>query len=124
MNEITVPSINPLLFCADVRASQDFLVEAFGLEPGPAHDGHAIAYLGTATVHLSTPHPGSMEPAGQVSVLHALVLSYVEDVDAVYRRARAAGAKVEYEVQDMPYGQRECGLRDLDGNLWSFATPN
>lgn len=129
MNAITTPSISPFLFCADVEKSLDFLVSAFGLEPGAANPepdgtiGHATASLGSATVFLSRPHAGALEPPGSSAVLHSLVLAYVPDVDAVFERARAAGASVEYKPQDMPYGQRECGIRDLDRHLWCFATP-
>lgn len=122
------PSISTFLFCADVAKSLDFLVDAFGLRRGDVHDGpdgkpgHAGAHLGEHTVYLSSQHPGKLVPASELPALHALVMVYVDDVDAVYRRATGAGATVSYAPADMPYGQRECGLIDADGNLWSFAT--
>ncbi|MGH3620301.1 MAG: VOC family protein [Sciscionella sp.] len=128
MSTPATPSISAFLFCADVGASLDFLVAAFGLERGAVHNGpdgrprNAEAHLGGYTVFLSSPHEGELVPASTLPARHALVMAYVPDVDAVFEWASAAGATVSYEPADMPYGQRECGLHDLDGNLWSFAT--
>ena len=47
----------------------------------------------------------------------------VDDVDAHYARARAAGASIDGEPQDMPYGLREYGARDLEGHRWWFSSP-
>lgn len=43
------------------------------------------------------------------------------DVDAHYRRAREAGAQIDGEPIDQPYGQREYGARDSEGHRWWFA---
>ncbi len=47
----------------------------------------------------------------------------VDDVDTHYAQARASGARIESEPQDMPYGQREYGARDPEGHRWWFAAP-
>ncbi|WP_026361109.1 VOC family protein [Amycolatopsis nigrescens] len=126
----TTPSVSPFLFCADVPASQDFLVRSFGMERGEltsGPDGTAVAAsvrLGDNTVFLARPHPGQMEPASAVGKLHSLVMVYLAtpaEVDQMFDQAKAAGATIDYEPRDMPYGQREFGARDADGNLWSFA---
>lgn len=122
-NDIPVPSVSPFLFCRDVPATLDFLKRAFGFTPGPVKDGHGYASLGSTRIFFSPPHPDSaMVPADELDGVHALVMVYVDDVDAVFAQAGEAGAKIEYGPQDMPYGQREGGVRDLDGNLWCFAT--
>jgi uncharacterized glyoxalase superfamily protein PhnB len=46
----------------------------------------------------------------------------VSDPDAIYGRARAAGADVAVAIVDQPYGSREFGLRDPEGHLWGFGT--
>lgn len=46
----------------------------------------------------------------------------VDDADAHYARARAAGAEIVLDIKDQPYGSREYTVRDLEGNLWSFGT--
>ena len=47
---------------------------------------------------------------------------YMEDVDAVYRRAIQAGAKSLREPADQPYGDRSGGVEDAFGNQWWIAT--
>ena len=46
----------------------------------------------------------------------------VDDADAAYERAKAAGAKIEEELVDRDYGSREFICRDPEGNIWAFGT--
>jgi PhnB protein len=43
---------------------------------------------------------------------------YVENADAAMRRALEHGAHLEMAVADMPYGDRQGGVRDAHGNIW------
>ena len=78
-------------------------------------DGERIANaqvrLGTSTVMVSEASPAF--PA-----MPASYYLFVEDADAAMRRAVAAGATVIMEVADMPYQDRQGGIRDPSGNLW------
>jgi uncharacterized glyoxalase superfamily protein PhnB len=47
------------------------------------------------------------------------VLVYVDDVDAHFERARAAGATILREPMDEPYG-RLYNAADLEGHRWMF----
>jgi len=47
---------------------------------------------------------------------------YVPDVDAVYRRALAAGGTSLMEPADQFYGDRNGGVKDPSGNQWWIAT--
>jgi PhnB protein len=47
---------------------------------------------------------------------------YVEDVDAVFNRAIAAGAKELLPVQNQFYGDRSGGVTDPFGHIWYIAT--
>jgi uncharacterized glyoxalase superfamily protein PhnB len=47
---------------------------------------------------------------------------YCDDVDALFNRAKAAGAQVVAAPSDMFYGDRVCKLKDPDGFDWYFAT--
>ena len=47
---------------------------------------------------------------------------YVEDADAVFARAVAAGAKVEMPIADMFWGDRYGQITDPFGHRWSIAT--
>jgi uncharacterized glyoxalase superfamily protein PhnB len=53
----------------------------------------------------------------------AFLYVYVDDADAIYKRAIAAHA-VSLEVPaDMPYGDRRAMVKDDWGNTWQIATP-
>jgi uncharacterized glyoxalase superfamily protein PhnB len=120
----------PLLVYQDIPAAHDFLVGALGFESGGIErdaEGqavHAEVRAGAAPIwlhrvssehDLDSPRALGVEPAGLVI--------HVDDVDAHYRRARSAGAQIDNEPVDQPYGQREYGVRDPEGHRWWFATP-
>ncbi len=46
----------------------------------------------------------------------------VEDVDAHYERAKAAGAEIIREIEDTDYESREYTARDPESHVWSFGT--
>ena len=52
----------------------------------------------------------------------AMLYMYVEDVDAVYRKAIAAGGESIVEPADQFYGDRVGAVRDLTGNQWWIAS--
>ena len=52
----------------------------------------------------------------------AFLYVYVEDADAAYRRAIAAGARSVEEPTDTPYGDRRATVEDKWGNSWQIAT--
>ncbi|HEY6415139.1 MAG TPA: VOC family protein [Acidimicrobiales bacterium] len=125
----TITGVIPLLVYEDIETAHDFLVRAFGFQPGGVERDpggnvvHGEVRLASSVIWLhrvteehdlasprSAPAPGGL-------VVH------VDDVDAHFARARDAGAAIDSEPQDQPYGQREYGARDLEGHRWWFATP-
>ena len=48
---------------------------------------------------------------------------WVEDVDATYARALAAGATSESQPEDKPYGHRNAGVVDPNGITWWIGSP-
>jgi uncharacterized glyoxalase superfamily protein PhnB len=46
----------------------------------------------------------------------------VDDADAIYVRAKAAGTKIVIEIKDEDYGGRGFSCYDLEGHLWNFGT--
>ena len=119
--------IIPLLVYRDIQAAHDFLVRAFGFDSGGGErnaDGQAIhgeVRAGTATIWLHRVTAEHQLDLGGMASSGLVV--YVADVDKHYERARAAGACIESAPRDMPYGQREYGVRDIEGHRWWFATP-
>lgn len=125
----TFSGIVPVLTYRDIVAAHDFLVEAFGFEAGGVHrtpEGdvvHGEVRAGAATVwlHRVTAEHHLDSPLG-VDVANSGLVVHVDDVDAHCARARAAGARVESDPVDQPYGQREYEARDIEGHRWWFAT--
>jgi uncharacterized glyoxalase superfamily protein PhnB len=46
----------------------------------------------------------------------------VSDTDAVYARAKKAGAEIVMDIRDEDYGGRGFSCRDLEGRLWNFGS--
>ena len=115
-----------MLVYKDIAGAHDFLVKAFGFEPdavdrnaqGQAVHGEVRAGDTTIWLHRVTAEHGLVAPATSSGGL----VVHVDDVDAHYQRASAAGAKIETAPQDQPYGQREYEARDPEGHRWWFAT--
>lgn len=78
-------------------------------------DGERIANaqvsLGTSTVMVS-------EASSAFPAMPASYYLYVENADEMMERAIRAGAEQIMAVADMPYGDRQGGVKDPFGNLW------
>ena len=122
-------NVIPLLIYEDIAAVQRFLVSAFGFDAGILErDGtgrvvHAEVSLNGSAIwmHRATADHGLASPKALAAVSSGVVV-LVPDVDAHFARARAAGAAIEREPADQPYGQREYSARDPEGGRWYFAT--
>ena len=123
-------TIFPFLRYSDAAAAIAWLVEAFGCERHAVHEApagtiaHAELRLGTDIFMLGTAADDflGMKTPRQLGAVNQGIYVVVEDPDAHYARAKAAGAEIIMEPRDMEYGSREYGARDLEGNLWSFGT--
>jgi PhnB protein len=122
-------TITPYLTVRDAAKAIDFYKEAFGAEeryrmtlPGGKCVAHAELKIGDSIFMLSDEMPGqSCEPsaAGESCVGFYL---YVKDVDRVFERAVAAGAKVKEPLKDEFWGDRVGQIIDPAGHIWSLAT--
>ncbi len=121
-----MPSTVVPAFRVSSRAVLDQWVEAFGFElafivEDGEQIGHAELRLGDGWVMAGTPKGNEHDhPVGTAGSYW--VLGDAAAVDAMHARALAAGAASVNEPYEPPYGGRECSLRDLDGNSWSFGT--
>ncbi|MGC1189575.1 MAG: VOC family protein, partial [Candidatus Binatus sp.] len=98
----------------------ELVKRAFGaveLEHLPVGNGaHVEAKIGDSMLVMEVsdpPHPGG-KPAS--------IYVYVDDVDAAYNRALAAGATPISVPEDKPYQERAAGVKDSFGNIWYIAT--
>jgi MerR family transcriptional regulator, thiopeptide resistance regulator len=125
-----IDRVIPVLTYRDIAAAHDFLVEAFGFTPGGVErtpDGepiHGEVRAGAAEIwlHRVTAEHQLASPLA-VDVANSGLVVHIDDVDAHYERARAAGARIDSKPVDQPYGQREYGARDPEGHRWWFAAP-
>ena len=107
-----------------------FYQKAFGaieqhrmLTPGKDHIMHAEMKIGDSIFFLNDEYPdmGVVSPAslkGSPVTIHL----QVDNVDALFDQAVAAGATVTMPVQDMFWGDRYGLLTDPFGHRWSIAT--
>ncbi len=122
--------ITPLLVYEDIEASHDFLVNAFGFQAGridrddEGHIVHGEVHIGDEVIwlHRVTVEHEMVSARSQDAASGGLAVN-VDDVDAHYERARAAGARIDGPPVDQPYGRREYGTRDPEGHRWWFGTP-
>ena len=122
-------TVTPYLYVHDSAAAIAFYVTAFGATevmrvPGPGGSVmHAEIQIGTSRVMMADENPewGNKSPRtlGGTSAGYCL---YVEDVDAVFARAVAAGATVKRPVADQFYGDRSGTVTDPFGHMWTIST--
>ncbi len=129
------PSTHPTTICPFMRYEDapraiEWLERAFGFQsqlrvPGPGGTiAHAELRLGTGVIMLGSLKDddlGLTSPRALTRVTQGIYVA-LEDVDAHYQQARAAGAEIVREPADTEYGSREYLARDLEGHLWSFGT--
>ncbi len=123
------PRVTPYLCIAGAGAAIDFYGDVFGATermrmPAPGDTiGHAELQIGDSVVMLSDEQPdmglrGPRSLGGTPVTIHV----YVDDVDAVFDRAAAAGATALSPVQDQFYGDRSGQFEDPFGHRWNVAT--
>ena len=125
----SIERLIPVLVYRDISAAHDFLVQAFGFEPGGVERDaagkavHGEVRVGDSTVwlHRATGEH-QLDSSETVDMAGAGLVVHVSDIDAHFARAQAAGARIHYEPTHQPYGQREYEARDSEGHRWWFAT--
>lgn len=136
-NNINTPrsTVVPCLRYRDAPKAIEWLCAVFGFEKGlvvPDDDGgiaHAQLSLGNGMIMLGSvakvenefgrlirqpDEIGGMETQSPYLI--------VADADAVYQRAKGAGAKIEIDIKDEDYGGRGFTCRDLEGHVWNIGT--
>ena len=98
-------------------------VELFRMANPDGRIGHAEVRIGDSVIMLADEHPdmGYRSPRSLGGSAVSIML-YLEDVDAVFARALAAGARAQRPVADQFYGDRSGNLEDPFGHVWTIAT--
>jgi len=122
-------TITPYLAVDDAAQAIDYYTRAFGakervrMEAPDGKIGHAELEIGDSLIMLADQFPqATTSPPTELGGTSASVFMYVEDVDAVVKRAVDAGATVTMEVADQFWGDRFGSVKDPFGHLWSIAT--
>jgi uncharacterized glyoxalase superfamily protein PhnB len=114
-------TVTPYLVVEGAATVLEFVKQAFGAEEKFRMDmpngsiGHAEAKIGDSIVMMGD--AGDENPP-----MPAMIQLYVEDCDATYERALAAGGTSVREPENQFYGDRSAGVRDPAGNLWWIST--
>jgi uncharacterized glyoxalase superfamily protein PhnB len=99
----------------DIERAIEWLCRVFGFTENfrvgePIHT--AQLQLGGAVVMARNGDPALDGP---------FVTVIVRDVDALYARAREAGATITEPLHEAVYGERQFAATDLEGNTWMFS---
>ncbi len=114
-------TVTPYLLVADGQRMVDFVEAGLGGSLRYASrmpDGsiaHAEVQIGDSLVMLG-------QVRGDHPPMPTMLYVYVEDCDAAYQRAVAAGGEAMVPPADQFYGDRSGTVRDPAGNWWCLAT--
>jgi PhnB protein len=107
----------------------DYYKDVFGakerirMEAPDGKIGHAELEIGDSLLMLSDAFPGATSrPPTELGGTTAGPFMYVEDVDAVVKRAVESGATITMEIADQFWGDRFGSITDPFGHSWSIAT--
>jgi PhnB protein len=110
-------TVTPWIISRDTAQLLDFVAEAFdATELARVHTtdgtiGHAEVRIGGSVVMMFDGRPEWPDTP-------AFLRLYVEDGDAVFRRALAAGASAVTQMTELFWGDRVGRVRDPLGNVW------
>ena len=114
-------TVTPYLITDDPDALLAFTLAAFDAEVE-----EKLEEPGTGVVHAAVLIGNSHVMIGRASdgnpALPTMLYLYVEDCDAAYEKALAAGAESVLPPKDQFYGDRSGGVKDAAGNQWWFGT--
>lgn len=129
----TKAAVIPCLRYRNAPAAIEWLCQNFGFEKRlvvPNEDGtiaHAQLGFGNGMIMLGSVVDSEFgrlmkqpDEIGGAETQSAYLV--VSDADAIYERAKAAGAEIVMEIKDEDYGGRGFSCRDLEGRLWSIGT--
>lgn len=111
-------TVNPYLFVDNPQQLIDFLKNAFfaeeinrSIDPNTGDIANCILRIGDSCFMIS-------QARKQFEEMRTALYLFVDDVEAIHKRAVDNGAKVEFEPADMPYQDRQSGIIDPCGNYW------
>ncbi|GIH21315.1 VOC family protein [Rugosimonospora africana] len=114
---MAVSRVVPDLQSTDLRAATEFYTRVLGMQIVMDHGW---------IVTLADPDRPEVQLSLMTHDLSADVVPVasvqVDDVDAAYRAARAAGAEIVHELTDEPWGVRRFFVRDPAGHVMNILS--
>ena len=123
------PTIVPQVPYEDVSAALSFLERAFGFREIPTARlvmpdgvvGHSMVEFSDSIIGIGTQGAhGAFSPKTAGTASHYISV-YIDDIDAHYQRARAAGAQIASALHDHRTDYRAYEALDLEGHRWRFV---
>lgn len=125
--------IFPVLRYQDAPAAIAWLERAFGFEEHVIYPGengtiaHAQLRLAGNYIMLGSSRDDDLQIRSPRELGGTTACVYIqfdrpEEIDALFGRAKAAGAQFVHELHDTDYGSHDFSARDPEGNLWTFGT--
>ena len=117
-------TVVPILVYEDVAKALDFLTRAFGFKERLRAEwggsiSHAQMDIGDCSIMMGKQGGPFKAPQGDTVSQYAHVA--VDDVEQHFARAKAAGATILKEPEDMPFGVRQYTAKDIGGHWWTFS---
>lgn len=121
-------TVTPYLVIDGAAKALDWYKQAFGareMSRSPVPGGklmHARVKIGDSIVMMSDEFPGSQAHAPTAVGTTTVTLHvYSRDVEKLWNRAVAAGAKVDMPLEDQFWGERYGQIVDPFGHRWSLS---
>jgi len=119
------PTVVPVLVYDDVGKAIEWLCGTFGFRErlraarpgGPVM--HAQLAVGDGALMLG--RQGAEFRPPRSNEVSQYVIVHVENVDRHFEHARQSGARVLKSPADMPFGERQYTVEDLEGHRWTFS---
>lgn len=103
----------------------DWLCNTFGFKKKAVYTGadgkvmHSELTFGSGMIMIGSAK--TLTPPAELAETRAIYL-VVADCDAVYARAKTAGAKILTELEEKSYGGKGFGCADPEGHIWHIGT--
>lgn len=100
----------------NVETSIQYYTAILGFEVAFRYNDLAGLEYGPVLIYLSGPKQDAKKAIGQGSIY-----IFIDEVDAYYNDIIAKGALLTISIDDRPYGMRDFGVKDPDGNYLAFG---
>jgi len=129
MSDFKRPSITSGVSYRDPKAALTWLEQAFGFEPmmvvvnEDGTIGHSEMRFGDSMIFVGHEYDAKHKSPASLDGVNtqSLHLQVDSGLDALFERAKKAGAKVLREPADQFYGERSAMVADPEGHTWSFG---